>query len=269
MAQKIAPEAHIIHINQETNISQLIGYVSLTDKMQEKEYILELIIKMCHEGNFESLRKDLQNYLYYHKNKKLIKELKKSKKEEEDFDDDESKKKVDSENSSSNEEKEEMIRLNLNDLKEYSLHFEKKIKNLIQNKLDKGDLRDSLKEILIHLEEKLLYVKEEEENEGIFNDFTTVFKTGVLTENIIKQKNIILKNLSNLSASQFERCNDLYNYNPKLTLNEDFCNTLTNEKNDTIDHDKWSRQIKTYGIEIMKKLQNLFQVLMKIMKDYQ
>ncbi len=124
-----------------------------------------------------------------------------------------------------------MIKLNLNDLKEYSLHFEKKIKNLIQNKLDKGDLRDSLKEILIHLEEKLLYVKEEEENEGIFNDFTTVFKTGVLTENIIKQKNIILKNLSNLSASQFERCNDLYNYNPKLTLNEDFCNTLTNEKN--------------------------------------
>ncbi len=59
LAQKIAPEAHIIHINQETNISQLIGYVSLTDKMQEKEYILELIIKMCHEGNFESLRKDL------------------------------------------------------------------------------------------------------------------------------------------------------------------------------------------------------------------
>jgi len=103
LAQKIAPEAHIIHINQETSIAQLIGYVSLTDKMQEKEYILELIIKMCHEGNFESLRKDLQNYLYYHKNKKLIKEIKKSKKEEDDYSDDENKKNVD--NSSSNEEK--------------------------------------------------------------------------------------------------------------------------------------------------------------------
>ena len=228
LSQKIAPDAHIIHINQETNISQLIGYVSLTDKVQEKEYILELIIKMCHEGNFESLRKDLQNYFFYHKNKKLIKELKKSKKEKEnDFDE----KKVNKDNSSSNEEKEEMSKINLNELKEKSSKIEQKIKNIIQKKLDKNDLRDSLKDILIHLEEKLLNINDEENNEGIFNDFTTVFKTGILTENIIKQKNIILKNLSNLSASQFERCNDLYNYNPKLTLNEDFCNTLTNEKN--------------------------------------
>ena len=124
-----------------------------------------------------------------------------------------------------------MSKINLNELKEKSSKIEQKIKNIIQKKLDKNDLRDSLKEILIHLEEKLLNINDEEKNEGIFNDFTTVFKTGILTENIIKQKNIILKNLSNLSASQFERCNDLYNYNPKLTLNEDFCNTLTNEKN--------------------------------------
>ena len=33
--------------------------------------------------------------------------------------------------------------------------------------------------------------------------------------------------------------------------------TLNNEKNDTIDHDKWSRQIKTYGIEITKILSKL------------
>ena len=33
--------------------------------------------------------------------------------------------------------------------------------------------------------------------------------------------------------------------------------TLNIEKNDTIDHDKWSRQIKTYGIEITKILSKL------------
>ena len=29
------------------------------------------------------------------------------------------------------------------------------------------------------------------------------------------------------------------------------------ENNDTIDHDKWSRQIRTYGIEITKRLSKL------------
>lgn len=32
---------------------------------------------------------------------------------------------------------------------------------------------------------------------------------------------------------------------------------LNVEKNDTIDHDKWSRQIRTYGIEITKILSKL------------
>ena len=32
---------------------------------------------------------------------------------------------------------------------------------------------------------------------------------------------------------------------------------LNMEKKDTIDHDKWSRQIRTYGIEITKILSKL------------
>ena len=41
------------------------------------------------------------------------------------------------------------------------------------------------------------------------------------------QNKLILKNLPNLSPAVLERFNDLLNYNPKLTLHEDFCNTFT------------------------------------------
>ena len=42
----------------------------------------------------------------------------------------------------------------------------------------------------------------------------------------------------------------------KIILNNSM-NKLNFEKNDTIDHDKWSRQIRTYGIEITKILSKL------------
>ena len=63
--------------------------------------------------------------------------------------------------------------------------------------------------------------------EGIFGDFTSVFKTGILTEKIFTQSPLITENLPNLPTAIIERCNDLFNYNPKISLNEDTCNTFT------------------------------------------
>ena len=71
-----------------------------------------------------------------------------------------------------------------------------------------------------------LFDKESNDN-GIFKDFTSIFKTGILLEKILKQSPAILKNLPNLSTSVLERLNDLFNFMPKLSLNEDFCNIFT------------------------------------------
>ena len=65
--------------------------------------------------------------------------------------------------------------------------------------------------------------------EGIFGDFTSVFKTGILTEKIFSQSPLITENLPNLPTAVLERCNDLFNYNPKISLSEDTCNTFTKD----------------------------------------
>jgi len=65
--------------------------------------------------------------------------------------------------------------------------------------------------------------------EGIFGDFSSVFKTGILTEKLLIQTQLIAENLPNLQTSVFERCNDLFNFNPKITLSEDTCNSFTGD----------------------------------------
>ena len=66
-------------------------------------------------------------------------------------------------------------------------------------------------------------------SDGIFGDFTSIFKTGILTEKILSQSPLITENLPNLPPAVLERCNDLFNYNPKINLSEDSCNTFTND----------------------------------------
>ena len=69
-------------------------------------------------------------------------------------------------------------------------------------------------------------------SESIFRDFTFVFKTGILTEIIFSQSPIITENLPNLPTTVLERFNDLFNYNPKISLSEDTCNTFTDDYKD-------------------------------------
>lgn len=71
-----------------------------------------------------------------------------------------------------------------------------------------------------------LFDKEPNDN-GIFKYFTSIFITGILLEKILKQSPVISKNLPNLSTAVLERFHDLFNFMPKLSLNEDFCNTFT------------------------------------------
>ena len=70
--------------------------------------------------------------------------------------------------------------------------------------------------------------------DSIFGDFTSIFKTGILTEKIFCLSPLIIENLPNLPTAVIERCNDLFNYNAKINLNEDTCNTFTNDKKEIL-----------------------------------
>ena len=119
------------------------------------------------------------------------------------------------------------------------------MKKKIKKKIDKKKISGKAKKILKELEDNLNKMIEaqrellpkcissaldslmdklfdkETNNNGIFKDFASVFKTGILFEKILKQSPIILKNLPNLSPAVLERFNDLFNFMPKLPLNED------------------------------------------------
>ena len=82
-------------------------------------------------------------------------------------------------------------------------------------------------------------------SEGIFGDFTSVFKTGILTEKIFARSPLIAENLPNLPTAVIERCNDLFNFNPKICLSEDTCNTFTGEDKELKDFSDGFRVVAT------------------------
>ena len=104
------------------------------------------------------------------------------------------------------------------------------------------------------LEKKLFELNDS--SNGIFKDFTSIFKTGILFDKILKQSPIILKNISNLSTAVLERFNGLFNYNPKLTLNEDFCDTFTGEMK-TKEISNFSDQFRVISISSLTGIRNL------------
>ena len=129
---------------------------------------------------------------------------------------------------------------------------EKELTQLIGS--SEKELPDCIFNALKSLKEKLF--ESNNNNYGIFKDFTSIFKTGILLEKILKQSPIILKNLSNLSPAVLERFNDLFNYNPKLTLNEDFCGTFTS-KMDKKEISNFSDQFRVISISSLSSIRNL------------
>ncbi len=85
-------------------------------------------------------------------------------------------------------------------------------------------------------------------------DFTTIFKGGIILENILRQTSIILKNITNLSIAVLERFNDLLNYNPKIIINEDYCGTYTGNNKELTD---FSDSFRIIGICSSESFNNL------------
>ena len=105
--------------------------------------------------------------------------------------------------------------------------FKLKIKTIIEDtKNNECKECTTIHKVLDHLEQKL-FEPIINNIDNLFGDFTAIFQEGILPHNILIQNKLILKNLPNLSPAVLERFNDLFNYNPKLSLNEDFCNTFT------------------------------------------
>ena len=204
IAKKLSHGADVINLYSETSIEQLLGSINIVNNYESKIYYLEKTLKI--NGNEEKLieyKKIIKNYF----DKKIEREKSK----------DESRK---------NALKKEFEKAydSFKGLNELIIEENEK------KKKDKNDvLPDCIYLVLESLRNKLFF--KDKENKGFFKDFTSIFKSGILLEKILKRSPIILINLSNLSTAVLERFNDLFNYDPKLTLNEDFCNTFTDNLN--------------------------------------
>ena len=225
IAKKLSFGADVINLYSETSIEQLLGSICLVNNFESKLYYIENILKI--NGNEEKLnnyKKIIQNY----------------------FD-----KKMKYENCIDNLKREDAKRgyKNANDSFK---DLRREIISLIEEK--KKDLPECIYLSLKSLNKKLFEVNDN--NKGIFKDFTSIFKPGILLEKILKQSPIILKNLSNLSTAVLERFNDLFNYSPKLTLNEDFCDTFTSEMKPK-EISNFSDKFRVISISTLSGIRNL------------
>ena len=197
LAKRLALNADVINLYPETSVEQLLGSIYLVNNVEAKLYFLEKILTI---GKVEDKIKDSKKIIKDYFNLKFEKENCKA------------------------EEKKEKEK-NFRKAKASFENLHKEIIGLIEQR--KKELPECIIKSLESLKKKLF--ENEESNKGIFKDFTSIFKTGILLDKILKQCPIILKNISNLSTAVLERFNDLFNYNPKLTLNEDFCENFPGE----------------------------------------
>ena len=225
IAKRLSLGADVINLYSETSIDQLLGSIYLVNNTESKLYYLEKILKI--NGNEEKL-----------KNFKII--LKNY------FD-----KKNEYENCN-NKEKKDILNKQLRDLSNDYQNLKYKIMELNEEK--KKNIPECIYLALESLRKKLFEI--DEDNKGIFKDFTSIFKPGILLENILKQSPIILKNLSNLSTAVLERFNDLFNYSPNLTLNEDFCDTFTGEMKPK-EINNFSDNFRVISISTLSGIRNL------------
>lgn len=231
IAKKLSNEADLINLYSETSIEQLLGYIDLVNKTESKMYYIEKILKILKK---EDKLKEYKNIIEDYYNKKKNYEFSKS-------------------NSSNN------IRENKKLYTDAEKKFNELNEEISKLKIDiqKGKdtkMPDCIIKALESLQKKLFEI--EKDNKRVFKDFTSIFKTGILLENILIQSPIILKNLSNLSTAVLERFNDLFNYNPKLTLNEDFCDTFTLDMNPK-EINNFSNNFRVISISSLSGIRNL------------
>jgi len=240
LAQKAMPEASVLNINKDTTINTLLGSITLTNSLTARQYYLELILRICGKINeYNNLNKKLFEFFKFKKMKaekkqkekkmkkekekndniyeeeekknrlkKLEEKMKNKQKEKKDKDKDKNKESKNKEKKKKAEEenkKKEKFEQEFNLKEEMSKQFEKEINDIINVFLSRksgGEYPETLSNIIYHLKDKLLEDILEISN-SMFGDFTTIFKAGVLIENVLLQKNIILKNLSNSNGFLF------------------------------------------------------------------
>ena len=136
--------------------------------------------------------------------------------------------------------------------------FENKIIEIILNSEKKNLILNSFIRIVEQLK-KNLFEFNMNLNEETLGDFSSVFKTGILIEKILVQSPLITENLPNLPPAVIERCNDLFNYNPKINLSEDTSNTFTDENKELSDFSDTFRIIATSNELAIKNLSDAIQ----------
>ena len=225
IAKRLSFGADVVNLYSETSIEQLLGSIYLVNNYESKIYYLEKILKINkNEEKLKEYKEIIKNYF---------------------------EKKIQYETCNDNTKKEELKKKFKNAKNDFD-DLNQKIIRLNEEK--KKNLPYCIYLALVSLRKKLFEINDE--NKGIFKDFTSIFKPGILLEKILKQSPIILKNLSNLSTAVLERFNDLFNYNPKLTLNEDFCDTFTGEMKPK-EISNFSNNFRVISISTLSGIRNL------------
>ena len=219
LAKIISHQQKIINLYQETSLSQLLGSTRIRDNINAKKYYLKEILSICKcKQKYKQLEKTLEQYF-----KEEI-EMEKNKKAK------------------------GSITLRNNSIKSSRNNFSQNIEEIIKNIKEEG----IIKQILLNLKDNLLS-ENENNRKNLFYNFTSYFQAGILIQNIFEQNYITLKGVDVLSPNVLERFNDLLNYYPKITLNEDLYNTFTGENKEI---QNFSKRFRIIGISSIDNIIN-------------
>ena len=148
LAKKFALNADVINLYPETSIEQLLGSIYLVNNVEAKLYFVEKILMI---GKDEEKIKDSKKIIKDYFNLKL-------------------------------ESEEEKGKNNFKKAKDSFENLKKEIIGLIEER--KNELPECIIKSLESLKKKLF--EKEDNNRGIFKDFTSIFKTGILLDKILK-----------------------------------------------------------------------------------
>lgn len=197
LAEILSKNSNVINLYPETSLSQLLGSTHIRDNLTAKKYYLKEILLICGcISDYKELEKSLELYI---------------KREEQRIE---------------REKKYSSARPN----RTISIFNENDFATKIQN-MEPNINNEALKNILKQLKDNLLdmtYYETDKNNK--FRNFTSYFQAGMILQNLLEQKNIILKGVDSLLPNVLERFNDLLNFNPKIILNEDLYNTFTRDQ---------------------------------------
>ena len=258
----------VINLYNETSLSQLLGSITLTDSLNSKYFYLSKILEICQKS--DEIEKLSENISYIpiritneeELEKEMEEEMKKISQYEENvlkseegntYEDEKVKKrkviiKKKRKNQNNFEKKNEV-----NEKEIKFAEFKSEIERIIKSAKEKYKNSISIHEVLDNLKKKLFetIIKN---TDNLFGNFTAIFKEGILPNKILLQQPLIFKNISNLKPQVLERFNDLINFEPKLTMNEDFSNTFTGKNKEWSD---FNENFRIYATSQLENFSNL------------